>query len=164
MAFAVTKPTVKATGSLLLDTVIATDVVVVGERTYTFVATPAAEGDVDVGASDTVIAASLVLAINGTGTPGATTYFAGTLQPDGITATSEAGLVTLTAKVAGEAGNALHLASPDATVTVVAMQGGVGAGVVAFLESVLLKSQVPSEVVSDLKAFLGDNATDAALP
>jgi hypothetical protein len=45
-------------------TVIATDVAVVNGKSYTFIATPAADGDVDVGGSDAATMENLARAIN----------------------------------------------------------------------------------------------------
>lgn len=167
MAWSVTEPSVRATGSFLLaDELDDTDKVLVGEVTYTFKTTPAAAGDVDIGASATASAANLVLAVMGTGTPGATTYFAGTTQPDGITAVSAAGLVTFTAKMPGTEGNALSLngAIAGTDVTTVRFQGGVGAGVVAFLNSVIANTEIGSEVREALNTILGAHTSAAALP
>lgn len=167
MAFSVTVPSVRATGSFLLaDELDDTDKVQVGEQVYQFKTTPAAANDVDIGTNATTSAANLVLAINGAGTPGATTYFAGTAQPDQVTAVSAAGLVTLTAKVAGVGGNGIALdgAVAGTDVTTVKMQGGVGAGVVAFLESILTNSQINGEVVSHLRKLFGNSTSAAALP
>lgn len=162
MAFAVTVPSVRAKGTLTLASVVNTNAIVVGERTYTFVTTPAAAGDIDVGGTDTATAANLVLAINGTGTPGATTYFAGTAQPDAVTASSSGAVVTVVSKIAGGAGNAIQLRQTSgATVTVGQMAGGVGAGVVEFLNSVLSLSQVNGEVFSHIKRLLGDSTSIA---
>lgn len=54
----------------------ANDTVVVKGVTFTFVAAPASAGDVDLGANVDATRANLAAAINGTGTPGSTTYIA----------------------------------------------------------------------------------------
>ena len=53
-----------ATTFVTAGTVIATDVVVIDGKTYTFIATPAADGDVDVGASDAGSMENLARAVN----------------------------------------------------------------------------------------------------
>lgn len=52
----------------------ADDTIVVNGVTFTFKAAPSAAGEVDLGADVDATRANLALAINGTGTPGATTY------------------------------------------------------------------------------------------
>jgi hypothetical protein len=52
----------------------ANDTVTIAGVTFTFVAAPTNPGDVDIGASAAATQADLVLAINGTGTPGSGTY------------------------------------------------------------------------------------------
>jgi hypothetical protein len=54
----------------------AADTVTVKGVVFTVVASPSAAGDVDLGASAEITIDNLVLAINGTGTPGSTTYIA----------------------------------------------------------------------------------------
>lgn len=55
------------------DTVVATNTITIAGVTFTFVASPAAAGDIDVGASDAATMANLVAAING-GTGAGTDY------------------------------------------------------------------------------------------
>ncbi len=146
---------IRAQGILTLATVIATDVCVVCDQTYTFIATPASAYDVDVGSDDTVSAANLVLAINATGVGVATTYYeTGTLQNAGVTATSAAKVVTLTAKVPGTIGNGIILNSVDATITADAATLGTataGAGLYTeSLESLIDEVQLNSEALSML--------------
>lgn len=69
---------------------------------FTFVATPTNPGDIDIGVSADATMANLILAINGTGTPGATTYTDLTSQDrallEGVTATDGTDLITLVSK------------------------------------------------------------------
>lgn len=78
------------------------DFVVIQGVTFTFRAVPSLAGEVDIGASADASAANLILAINGTGTPSATTYIE--LSADdratlsGITAVDGTDLITITSK------------------------------------------------------------------
>lgn len=69
---------------------------------FTFVATPTNPGDVDIGASADATMANLILAINGTGTPGATTYTEVDSDDrallEGMTATDGTDLITIVSK------------------------------------------------------------------
>lgn len=69
---------------------------------FTFVATPAAAGDIDIGADADATMANLILAINGTGTPGATTYTDISSQDrallEGVVATDGTDLITIVSK------------------------------------------------------------------
>ena len=83
------------------------DTITIGTITYKFVASPAAPYDIDIGTA-AVTGASLVAAINGTGTASATTYFAGTMPHPTVTAGDwTADEIVLTAKSPGSAGNAI---------------------------------------------------------
>lgn len=101
----------KASGTLTLASVIATDQAVVNGKTYTFQAgDPVTYGEVKVGANDTESAANLRDAIN--------LYETNIAEnPAEVVATSAAGVVTITAKDGGAAGNAIDISSPDATIT-----------------------------------------------
>jgi hypothetical protein len=69
---------------------------------FTFVATPTNPGDVDIGASADATAQNLVLAVNGTGTPGTSTYIEvdeeDRARLEGVTATDGTDLVTFVSK------------------------------------------------------------------
>ena len=109
---------VKATGTLTLDTVIATDVATVAGITFTGTDTPTTNlhFDTDAG-SDALIAASLVAAINAHPT---------TSQV--VTASASGDVVTVTANVAGPIGNLVPIASVDSTITASAAYLASGAG------------------------------------
>lgn len=94
-----------ASGTLTFSgTGTANDTVVIGGVTYTLKATLAAANDVLIGASATATAANLVAAINKAAGEG-TTYGTGTLQNPSVSASSAAGVVTVTARQAGSIGN-----------------------------------------------------------
>ena len=103
-----------------LVSAIATDVFEVGGKTYTLIATPAADGDVDVGANDTVTAANLAAAINQDRDAAATTFDLDTVQLDTIDArvTGEGILTVFAATLDDALGDALTCASIDSTITV----------------------------------------------
>lgn len=69
---------------------------------FTFVATPTLPGDVDIGAAANDTMANLILAINGTGTPGTSTYIDLSSQDrallEGVVATDGTDLITLVSK------------------------------------------------------------------
>lgn len=85
----------------------ANDTVTVKGVTFTFVASPAAAGDVDIAASADLTRANLAAAINGTGTPGSTTYIALStanrkiLKDAGVVATNDDTANTLTVSAFG---------------------------------------------------------------
>lgn len=85
----------------------ADDTVVVNGVTFTFVASPSAAGDVDIAAAVDGTRANLEAAINGSGTPGTSTYIAlsaadrATLTNADITATNDNTADTLTIKGRG---------------------------------------------------------------
>lgn len=83
------------------STVVNTDAFTVAWVTFTFATTASSAGDVDLGSSDTEAMANAVLAINGTGTPWATTYIdisaanRKLLKTAGIWATSDGAVLTV---------------------------------------------------------------------
>lgn len=116
---------VSAIGVLtFIGNVSADDTVTVGAKTYKFVATPAAENDVDLGATSSLSAINLKRAIN-EGTNGGSYYTDTTINVDVVAARS--GLVlTLTARKTGPDGNDLALSKSAANITVTtAFAGGV---------------------------------------
>ncbi len=152
---------VRATGTLTFSSVIATDVVVVGPDTYTFIATPASAYDVDVGADDTASAANLAAAINKSG--GSGYYDTGTSENPAVTATSSGAVVTLISRLPGTLGNGIYMDSPDATITESGVSlGDVVAGVGdldAALEGLMDEVQLNSEAIS-LVVHLTARSTD----
>lgn len=138
----------------------ANDTVIVNGEIYKFVATPSAAGDVDIGANAEASLANLALAINGTGTPGATTYYTGTVAMPSVIATSDATTLTLTARFAGTWGNDIHFAEGTDGGTTFSisrvMSGGAGA-MHTFLTDLRDYEQTNSELYADL-----DHAVNAA--
>ena len=92
---------------------IATDVFEVGGKDYTLIATPAADGDVDVGANDTLTAANIAAAINQDRDAAATTFDLDTVPLDTIDArvTAEGILSVFAATLDAALGNALTCSS-----------------------------------------------------
>ena len=98
---------VAASGTFTLTTVIATDAVSVNGVTFTAVASGAAANEFNVGASDTLTAASLAASINASVTA---------LIPGYVTAASSGAVVTVTSAFFGLAGNQTLIASADGTI------------------------------------------------
>ena len=78
MARTVTTMTRAAGTATFTKNVLANDTIIVGDQTYKWVATPGAANDLDLGSDLETSLDNLTLAVNGTGTPGATTYYTGT--------------------------------------------------------------------------------------
>jgi hypothetical protein len=101
-------------------TMIATDVLEVAGKNYTLIATPAADGDVDVGANDSKTLANLAAAINQDVDAGATTYDVDTVGNPTVKAIlTDVNIITVLAKTLDAAvGNAITMSSVDATMVV----------------------------------------------
>lgn len=148
---------------VFITNVAADDTVVIGDITYTFKATPAAAYDVDVGADLDTSIGNLVLAINRTGTPGATTYHTDTVANPYVTAAADLAndAIDLTARMPGSWINGLYLAATHPggnTITALAVAWGLGVGgtdgsgfVPSYISGILSLSEVNSEVQRDLK-------------
>lgn len=148
---------------IFTDNVAADDTVVIGDITYTFKATPAAAYDVDVGADLDTSITNLTLAINRTGTPGATTYHTATVANPYVTAAADLtnDAIDLTARMPGDWINGLYLAAthPGAnTIAALAAAWGLGVGgtdgsgfIPSYISGLLSLSQVNSEVQHALK-------------
>jgi phage tail sheath gpL-like len=105
---------VKATGTITLSSHVATNTVTVNGITFTCMASGATGNQYNVGADDTATAANLATALN-----------ANTTLDGMIVATSALGVVTLTALMPGELGNAVTLAiSANGSVSAARMSGG----------------------------------------
>lgn len=100
---------VAASGTLTLASVIATDVCTVNGQAFTCVASGATTNQFNVGATDTDTAVNLAAAINASNNTAVTGH---------VTATSAGAVVTVEAQVPGLEGNAVTLATSDATITV----------------------------------------------
>jgi phage tail sheath gpL-like len=98
---------VAASGTFTLDTVIATDVVVVGPITFTGTDTPTTALHFDTSlATDALIAANLAQVINAHPTTSLVVH-----------ASAAGDVVTITAKQKGVIGNFIAISSPDSTIT-----------------------------------------------
>ena len=108
---------VRASTFVTGSSVIATDVAVVNGKTYTFIATPAADGDVDVGGADAGTMENFARAIN-LGPGASTAYDIDTVGNPDVFAESVGDTVVVTAKTLNATvGNAIAVSSPDATLT-----------------------------------------------
>ena len=98
---------VQATGALTFSGAGAADeTVTIGSRVYTLKAAPAAANQVKVGASAAATALALAAAING-GDGEGDLYGTGTVAHPDVVASAASGVVTVTAKVDGTAGNSI---------------------------------------------------------
>lgn len=112
---------VKLTGALAVGTltsnntnVTAGDTVVIGSKTYTFVATPAVEGDVNRGGSADASLLNLIRAINHSGTAG-TDYVAAAANTDVTAATSVTSHAFLVTAINNGTGSAVATTTPVGT-------------------------------------------------
>ena len=153
MARTVTTMTRAAGTATFTKNVLANDTIIVGDQTYKWVATPGAANDLDLGSDLETSLDNLTLAVNGTGTPGATTYYTGTLQPGDITASNSATVSTFTADTPGTHGNNYILTedtdSGAAYSITAAFTGGAG-DLQTFLDGILSVNQVNSELHAEL--------------
>jgi len=99
---------VKASGTLTLASVIATNTAIINGVTFTAVAAGATGNQFNVGGTDTITAANLAAAINASVTALVAGY---------VTATSAAAVVTVSSAFYGLAGNQTTIAGGGATVT-----------------------------------------------
>lgn len=96
---------------------IATDLVIIDGKTYTFIATPAADGDVDVGASDASSMEKLARAVN-LGPGAGTDYDVDTVGNPGVSAEAVGDTCVITAKTLDATlGDAIEVSTPDSTLT-----------------------------------------------
>lgn len=105
---------VKASGTITLSSHVATNTVTVNGIAFTCVASGATGNQYNVGADDTETAVNLAVALN-----------ANTTLDGMISASAASGVVTLTALIPGEIGNAVTLAiSANGSVSAARMAGG----------------------------------------
>ena len=126
---------VRASTFATCTSVIATDAITVNGTVYTYIATPAAEGDIDVGDTDCESLENLCMAINGEDAPGAANYFAGTAPDTAVNAYIQSSganggaavVVFESASWDATTGNAIGVSSADGTIVVdnATMEGGV---------------------------------------
>lgn len=98
---------VKASGTLTSTNAIATDAILINGVTFTCVASGATGDQWNLGADDAADCVNLAAAINAS---------ASALVNKHVTASASSNVVTITAKRAGHAGNAITLSSADATI------------------------------------------------
>ena len=110
-------PAVAATGTLTFGgNVSASDTVTVGSVTYTYTNSVSAANDVLLGASKSASMNNLAAAING-GDGEGEDYGSGTVANAAATASVSGSTVTITAKVAGSAGNSIALGESSDEIT-----------------------------------------------
>ncbi len=90
------------------DLAIANETLILGGRTYVFKVAPSAAFEIDIKADETTQAAAIVSAINLDGTAGAYGV-SHTVEDPSFSATSAAGVITLTVRVAGTIGNGISI-------------------------------------------------------
>jgi hypothetical protein len=100
---------VKASGTLTFASVIATDIFSINGVSFTCVASGATGNQFNVGGSDALTAAAAAAAVNASATA---------LVKDVVVASADGGVLTITAKHPGLTGNAIAIATADATITV----------------------------------------------
>lgn len=130
---------VAATGTITIVTVAAAETVTIGGIVYTFRATITDPYDVLIGADATATASNLAASING--------GVLNTPKHPRVTASAAAGVVTVTATIAGISGNDIDMSEAATDVTIVDMAGGTG---FSWLETEL----IPGEWL-----FVGGDAT-----
>lgn len=137
----------------------ANDTVIVGGVTYKFVASPASANDIDIGGTLTVSLTNLALALNGEGTPGATTYHEDTVPCAAASAVSTATTLTLTARFGGTWGNNIEFregVDGGAAFSIsTAMAAGAGnfAGAGGWVARLLALNPINSEVQRHLRSL-----------
>ena len=125
-----------------------TDAITIGDLVYTWVTTPSSAFDVDVGATRQGSLDNMVLAINLTGTPGATTYHTATTENPYVTAVRSDDTIVLTARVKGKTGITTTTSETDITFGAATLTG---TGIVAdFLSGLVDLNQLNGEVLSEL--------------
>lgn len=154
-------PTSAAGAFAFTSNVAANDTVVIGDITYTFVASPASAFDVDIGVDLDTSISNLVAAINLTGTEGVE-YGTGTTQNPYVSAVADLANdeVDLTARFGGLQGDGIALAatspgandiSPGAAHLGAVAGATVGAGDLnAWAQGIVDNGQPKSTIQSDL--------------
>ena len=115
---------VKATGTFTSTNAVATDAITINGVTFTCVASGATGNQWNLGANDAADCANLAAAVNASTSD---------LVSKHVTATSANNVVTLTAKFAGYAGNAITIASADATIVASGARLTGGSGTITSL-------------------------------
>jgi hypothetical protein len=146
------------------------DTVTIGAQVYQFKNTPAAAFDVQIGTSADATLVSLAKAINGDGVVG-TDYFAGTTKNSQVSATETvtSHTITITAIVAGAAGNQIASTKSAATLTFASatLLGGIGGQTLGMVTSTLTAVTTDPIHVGEYfegMAFLNVSAHAGTLP
>lgn len=113
IAFSVQGNMVQATGTFIFDAVIATDVFVINGVSFTCVASGATGNQFNVGASDTLTAASAAAVVNAS----VTALVAGYVTATSAAGATTTGVLTVTAVQYGLPGNVYTISTPDTTIT-----------------------------------------------
>lgn len=119
---------VRASTFMTGATIIVTDVLIVNGKSYTIIAAPLADGDVDLGANDSLTLANLAAAINLD--PGAGSRYDIDMSPNAgvIARVTDIDIITIEAlSLDAAAANAITVSSADGTMTVdnATLEGGV---------------------------------------
>lgn len=115
---------VKATGTFTSTNAVATDAITINGVTFTAVASGATGNQWNIGADDDEDCENLAAAINASATA---------LVSNHVTASAAGNVVTLTAKFAGHAGNAITIASAGATIVASGARLTGGSGTITSL-------------------------------
>lgn len=142
------------------DVGVADETIQIGGIVYTFKASPGAAYEVDIKTDATTQAAALVSAINADGTAGAY-YETGTSAHPHVSATSADGVITLTARAAGDWAQAIALVEGCTNATVGGASfddittGTDGSGSLqTFATNLLARAQLNSHVIQEIRALL----------
>ena len=113
-------PAVHSSTFMTATTMIATDVFEVNGKNYTLIATPAADGDVDVAANDTLTLANIAAAINQNRDASATTFDLDTVpNPEVFAEVSDIDVITIFARTLDATlGDAITCSSVDTPMAV----------------------------------------------
>lgn len=113
IAISIQENEVRASGTFVFDTVIATDVFVINGVSFTAVASGATANQFNVGADDTETAVNAAASVNAS----VTALVAGYVTAAGAAGLTTTGVVTVTSAFYGLAGNQTTISTPDATIT-----------------------------------------------
>lgn len=139
---------VRATGGIVTTVdPAATDTATIGSQVYTFIASPASAGDVDVGATRLESMQNLAAAING-GAGAGTAYDAATVEHPLVRAeVVDAQNITLIAKIPGSLGNHIPIATSETDFDILNDESFLTGGSGDF-QAELLGMQLNSEVLA----------------
>lgn len=134
---------------------VATDAVTIGDRTYTYVATPTAADEVAVGTDRDESISNLEAAING-GAGEGTAYGTGTAENEFVSASADLANddLVITAKLPGTFGNGITVSTSETDIlfddTAVTLESGVG-DLEAIIDEAIDVLQLNAEAISFLR-------------